>query len=330
VFILASVGFWAARRGERAVGFVGPVGGDSSRWRRISTVDIQQLPETKPGKTDFVVLGDFGFTTAPSSGTDGVGPFWRPADVEFVAPSGMLTDLASVPRFLWGVIASYGRQTLPAILHDQLCYAAAMPGLPVPFSRGQRREADGVFRRALELSGAGPVRRWLMWSAVRLGGRKQVFALFGATYALVVLAALAGALWPPLWLVAGAAAVALAVLALAPSRESRRAGRLAATAGSEYTAPRFEPRALGSLLGAAGIAVLAAPLLLPVTLITLATAAVVGLGEQPLPGAAGALPSGTGAAPTPAGALEGGEGATARIAWAPLVAPDRGGSGPGA
>jgi len=312
------------------VGFVGPVGGDSSRWRRISTVDIQQLPETKPGKTDFVVLGDFGFTTAPSSGTDGVGPFWRPADVEFVAPSGMLTDLASVPRFLWGVIASYGRQTLPAILHDQLCYAAAMPGLPAPFGRSQRREADGVFRRALELSGAGPVRRWLMWSAVRLGGRKQVFATFGVTYALVVLAALAGALWPPLWLVAGATAVALAVLALSASRESRRAGRAAAAAGSEYTATRFEARAFGSLLGAAGIAALAAPLLLPVALITLATDAVVGLGEEPLPGAAGALPSGTEAAPPPASGLEGGEGATARIAWSPLVAPDRGGSGAGA
>lgn len=295
--------------------FIGPDPGDSSRWHRISSVDLRQQPETKPRTTEFEVLTEFGYTTSEPDGVDASGPFWRPATVEYLVPRGMTTDLASVPGFLWGIVASYGRQTLPAILHDGLCYAAALPDQPAEYRRSARRDADRVFLDALEHAGTGTVRRWLMWTGVRLGGHPAVFVPFGAGLALVAGAALPTAARRPLGLGAAAAAVVLARSVVAAGRESRRtpapAPGTAADRASEYTPARLEPRALGSLAAASAIGLLAAPVLLPVTLITVATGAIIRIGEKPI------LRTGRhpGTEDAPAG-VHGG--VTARIAWAPL------------
>jgi hypothetical protein len=72
-----------------------------------------------------------------------------------VTPKGVgKTDLASVPSILWWFVASYGRQTRAALVHDQL------------IDQIERHDADWVFRRALADSGIGWARRWLAWSAV--------------------------------------------------------------------------------------------------------------------------------------------------------------------
>lgn len=72
-----------------------------------------------------------------------------------VTPKGVgKTDLASVPSILWWFVASYGRQTRAALVHDQL------------IDQIERHDADWVFRRALGDSGIGWARRWLAWSAV--------------------------------------------------------------------------------------------------------------------------------------------------------------------
>jgi hypothetical protein len=68
------------------------------------------------------------------------------------------TDLASVPRWLWWFVASYGHQTLPALLHDQA----------VDDSTIERPEADRMFRMALGECGVFWFRRWMMWTAVSL------------------------------------------------------------------------------------------------------------------------------------------------------------------
>lgn len=67
------------------------------------------------------------------------------------------TDLASVPSWLWWFISSHGRHTRAALLHDHL-----VDTLP------NRSEADDVFLLALSESRVPPVRRSLMWTAVRL------------------------------------------------------------------------------------------------------------------------------------------------------------------
>lgn len=93
------------------------------------------------------------------------------AGVEIKAHQGeATTDLASVPSFLWGVLASYGPQLLPALLHDQRCEEIRVEkrtgrnGLFL-----ERSTADYEFRKALADVGVGPVRRRVFWAGVALG-----------------------------------------------------------------------------------------------------------------------------------------------------------------
>lgn len=95
------------------------------------------------------------------------------------------TDLASVPSFLWGVLASYGPQLLPALLHDQRCEdvrRAKRNG-----ERGlflMRSKADYEFRKALADVGVGRVRRRVFWAGVALGK----YARHGRARGLLLLA----------------------------------------------------------------------------------------------------------------------------------------------
>ncbi|MET1153112.1 DUF1353 domain-containing protein [Arthrobacter sp.] len=74
------------------------------------------------------------------------------------------TDLASVPTWMWGLIASYGRQTAPALLHDQRM--AACSHLPPEEALRRRRVDDEEFRRALLDTGVAALRARLMWAGV--------------------------------------------------------------------------------------------------------------------------------------------------------------------
>jgi hypothetical protein len=67
------------------------------------------------------------------------------------------------PAVLVWFIPRYGRYTKAAIFHDYLCSAA------VPAGRISRIEADGMFRQAMREVGVPFLRRWIMWTAVRLG-----------------------------------------------------------------------------------------------------------------------------------------------------------------
>jgi hypothetical protein len=76
------------------------------------------------------------------------------------------TDLASVPWPLWGVLAPYGHQLRPALLHDHLC------DLANAMSEGgteARRTADFMFREALGSVGVPIVRRNVFWAGVSFG-----------------------------------------------------------------------------------------------------------------------------------------------------------------
>jgi len=68
------------------------------------------------------------------------------------------TDLASVPPWLWWFIASHGRHTRVALLHDHLI---DRPGIT-------DQQSDRVFRIALGESDVPILRRWIMWTAVSL------------------------------------------------------------------------------------------------------------------------------------------------------------------
>jgi hypothetical protein len=119
------------------------------------------------------------------------------------------TDLASVPKVLWGLMASYGRQTLPALLHDQLCDAANSKR-DVPSTRAEgfadRCRADNMFRHGLRSVGMDWMRRWTFWAGVCFGRYltfNWLIAVALAVYALVLSAlfysGVAGVVWAVGW-----------------------------------------------------------------------------------------------------------------------------------
>jgi hypothetical protein len=86
-----------------------------------------------------------------------------------VPPSeGGRTDLASVPSFMWWLVASYGNHTRAALLHDALVEERPGVAPAVP-----RTEADRLLLAALRDPGqqrAGAFRHWLMWAAASVFG----------------------------------------------------------------------------------------------------------------------------------------------------------------
>lgn len=118
-------------------------------------------------------------------------------------PRGGETDLASVPWFMWWLIASYGNHTKATLLHDSLIVAKGTP--PVP-----RTTADRLLLTALREPGqkSGAFRHWLMWVAVSVFGTMRrpffvrtalfVFHVF-AVWVLLVIAlvwAWGSSIWP--------------------------------------------------------------------------------------------------------------------------------------
>ncbi|MGH3992513.1 MAG: DUF1353 domain-containing protein [Pseudonocardiaceae bacterium] len=90
-----------------------------------------------------------------------------------LVPAGYVTDFATSPACVRGVVPKSGRHNPATIVHDHLCEEALA-------GRFRRRDADAVFHAALRdldvLSyqrGAGrgsTLLRWIMWAAVRWGG----------------------------------------------------------------------------------------------------------------------------------------------------------------
>jgi hypothetical protein len=74
------------------------------------------------------------------------------------------SDLASVPTFMWSLVASYGRQSAPALLHDQRMVETST--LPPRAALRQRWTYDEEFRQALLETDVAQLRARLMWAAV--------------------------------------------------------------------------------------------------------------------------------------------------------------------
>lgn len=257
-------------------------------------VTLTQLPPGRSSRTCFRCDDWFGWV-------DELGQL--PAADRRVA-RGTETDLASIPPFLWGIFATYGRQTMPAILHDVQCDAAKAagdgPGGP-PIEARRRREADDLFRRTLaEHAQFGVVTRWIMWSAVRLFGFLPLglAVMLGVAVGLLhwsapvfrtveaVLSQLT--IWPWLWFldwipkgiawVLGWLSAGLAgdqPFGWALSGLVALTLVLAGVRSAERSAPdgpaRWRARSFGSLVAGSVVAVLVAPPLLPLVLVTVVT-----------------------------------------------------------
>jgi hypothetical protein len=88
----------------------------------------------------------------------------------YTAHAGLTTDMASIPHSLWSVIAPFGEQSLPSILHDQEC--TNLRDLTPHRSRtrrDQRRYVDARFHEALLERGVPRFRAAMMWAGASLG-----------------------------------------------------------------------------------------------------------------------------------------------------------------
>ena len=132
--------------------------------------------------------------------------YWAPAHVPAVDPQdGNRTDLASVPSMLWSFIASYGRQSAPAIIHDHRSDLASRLG--GAGGAVQRREDDRILRVGLRQQKVPLLRAWLMWTFVSVQRfqqfhRRAFVLLIAQTILGVALSYLAVVLafGTPLWL----------------------------------------------------------------------------------------------------------------------------------
>jgi hypothetical protein len=79
-----------------------------------------------------------------------------------VVPAGFITDFASIPKALWGIVGGpTGTYTKPACLHD---FLYRTPGVCT------RLQADQVLREAMEVTHVPKVTRMEIFEGVRIGG----------------------------------------------------------------------------------------------------------------------------------------------------------------
>jgi hypothetical protein len=88
----------------------------------------------------------------------------RVRSIEFTIPKGFVTDWASVPGLVQSFVPRTGQWDEAAALHDLFC-EALNKGRPIVDSR----TADRLFEKVMKEADVGPVRRKLMWAAVRWG-----------------------------------------------------------------------------------------------------------------------------------------------------------------
>ena len=125
------------------------------------------LPRVAPlprQKNEWVLLEDYMYVMPDEYGGNRV---WLPA--------GLRTDLASVPRVLWALIAPFELSALAPLLHDVLY--RGMGRLPLDWQEGSvsildRKQADQVFLTIMRQEGVNRVKRGMAYAGVRLMGGK--------------------------------------------------------------------------------------------------------------------------------------------------------------
>jgi len=75
-------------------------------------------------------------------------------------PITFMTDFASIPRPLWVVLPRWGKYGNAAVIHDY-CYWV---------QKRSRRESDDIFLEAMGVLEVSPVKKYLMYWAVRIFG----------------------------------------------------------------------------------------------------------------------------------------------------------------
>lgn len=137
----------------------------TAKGNRLHSVELGQVPLASP---TFQVRKPFGWY---EEGTDPEQALWVTPPRRTNKPGpGERTDLASVPAVFWSLIASYGRQTAPAVLHDSECWKVRVAHKAGEIDASEalvrRHRIDRNFRLGLRELDVAPFRAWLMWTFV--------------------------------------------------------------------------------------------------------------------------------------------------------------------
>lgn len=76
---------------------------------------------------------------------------------------GFETDLASVPRLFWNIFPPAGIYLEAAVVHDYMYEGK--------YEVKDKKTADRIFREAMADLKVPKWKRWVLWAAVRVGGR---------------------------------------------------------------------------------------------------------------------------------------------------------------
>lgn len=77
-----------------------------------------------------------------------------------VVPAGFVTDMGSVPHFLWGIIDPWGKASKAFLIHDFL-YETRLRS---------RLVSDAILLEGMEVLGVNWLKRKLIYNGVRIGG----------------------------------------------------------------------------------------------------------------------------------------------------------------
>ncbi len=122
----------------------------------ITALAIILIPEeNRQNRRIAALAANFGFVAQLS----------KRKKIAVAVPEGYVTDFASIPGFAQWMISPFGKHSEAAVVHDWL-YTLGTAG-----KEKERKLADRTFRRALHLVGVGFFRRWIMYAAVRMGGK---------------------------------------------------------------------------------------------------------------------------------------------------------------
>lgn len=114
----------------------------------LTDLDVRLLREANGERAEWVLLAPL---------------IWESDIVGTVTvPTGTVTDLASVPRFLLIWLVFGGVANKAAVLHDYYCQ------IEYP----SKKIADNEFYEAMLLTGIKPWKAWCMWKAVSWFGRR--------------------------------------------------------------------------------------------------------------------------------------------------------------
>lgn len=122
-----------------------------SGWFSAAIRGVTEMIALREGSNDFVV-------TDPER--------YMYNDIEIVVPKGFVSDLASIPRILWGVLPPHHhRYRLAALVHDFLLTDPIIDG--GNFRIFTRADIDLIFKEIMQASGVKPWKVFVMYNAVR-------------------------------------------------------------------------------------------------------------------------------------------------------------------